>query len=77
MAKNPKKGVMWWLNQAINPNSALHNHLLKVYSVEKINLVCAYAAAIAERMNGRKYLDLIQFADAVERNAAKQFVNNL
>ncbi len=77
MAKSPKKGVMWWLNQAINPNSALHNHLLKVYSVEKINLVCAYAAAIAERMNGRKYVDLIQFADAIEKQAAKQFVNNL
>jgi len=77
MAKNPKKGVMWWLNQAINPNSALHNHLLKVYSVEKINLVCAYAAAIAERMNGRKYVDLIQFADEDAKHNAKRFVNNL
>lgn len=77
MAKNPKKGVMWWLNQAINPNSALHNHLLKVYSVEKINLVCAYAAAIAERMNGRKYVDLIQFADENAKHNAKRFVNNL
>jgi len=77
MAKSPKKGVMWWLNQAINPNSALHNHLLKVYSVEKINLVCAYAAAIAERMNGRKYVDLIQFADENAKHNAKRFVNNL
>ena len=77
MAKSPKKGVMWWLNQAINPNSALHNHLLKVYSVEKINLVCAYAAAIAERMNGRKYVDLIQFADEYAKHNAKRFVNNL
>lgn len=77
MAKNPKKGVMWWLNQAINPNSALHNHLLKVYSIEKINLVCAYAAAIAERMNGRKYVDLIQFADEDAKHNAKRFVNNL
>jgi hypothetical protein len=77
MAKNPKKGVMWWLNQAINPNSALHNHLLKVYSVEKINLVCAYAAAIAERMNGRKYVDLIRFADEDAKHNAKRFVNNL
>jgi hypothetical protein len=77
MAKNPKKGVMWWLNQAINPNSALHNHLLKVYSVDKINLVCAYAAAIAERMNGRKYVDLIRFADEDAKHNAKRFVNNL
>jgi hypothetical protein len=77
MAKNPKKGVMWWLNQAINPNSALHNHLLKVYSVDKINLVCAYAAAIAERMNGRKYVDLIRFADDDAKVNAKSFVTNL
>lgn len=77
MAKNPKKGVMWWLNQAINPNSALHNHLLKVYSVDKINLVCAYAAAIAERMNGRNYVDLIRFADEDAKHNAKRFVKNL
>jgi hypothetical protein len=77
MAKNPKKGVMWWLNQAINPNSALHNHLLKVYSVDKINLVCAYAAAIAERMNGRKYVDLIRFAGDDAKGIAKSFVTNL
>lgn len=77
MAKNPKKGVMWWLNQAINPNSALHNHLLKVYSVDKINVVCAYAAAIAERMNGRNYVDLIRFADEDAKRTAKRFVTNL
>ena len=77
MAKNPKKGVMWWISQAMNPNSALHNHLLKVYDADKIRLLCAYAAAIAERMNGRDYGKYIHFADAVERQAAKQFVNNL
>lgn len=77
MAKNPKKGVMWWISQAMNPNAALHNHLLKVYNTDKIRLVCAYAAAIAERMNGRDYDKYIHFADAVERQAAKQFVNNL
>ena len=77
MAKNPKKGVMWWISQAMNPNSALHNHLLKVYNADKIRLLCAYAAAIAERMNGRDYGNYIHFADAVERQAAKQFVNNL
>lgn len=77
MAKNPKKGVMWWISQAMNPNSALHNHLLKAYDADKIRLLCAYAAAIAERMNGRDYGKYIHFADAVERQAAKQFVNNL
>lgn len=77
MAKNPKKGVMWWISQAMNPNSALHNHLLKAYDTEKIRLLCAYAAAIAERMNGRDYGKYIHFADENVRQQAKQFVNNL
>ena len=77
MAKNPKKGVMWWINQAMNPNAALHNHLLKVYNSDKIRLVCAYAAAIAERMNGRDYGKYIHFADEEAKQSAKQFVNNL
>jgi len=77
MAKNPKKGVMWWISQAMNPNSALHNHLLKVYDADKIRLVCAYAAAIAERMNGRDYGKYIHFADEDVKQQAKHFVNNL
>ena len=77
MAKNPKKGVMWWISQAMNPNSALHNHLLKAYNADKIRLVCAYAAAIAERMNGRDYGKYIHFADEDVKQQAKQFVNNL
>lgn len=77
MAKNPKKGVMWWISQAMNPNAALHNHLLKVYNPDKIRLVCAYAAAIAERMNGRDYDKYIHFADEEAKQSAKLFVNNL
>lgn len=77
MAKNPKKGVMWWINQAMNPNSALHNHLCKVYSIEKITKLCAYAAAIAERMNGREYVGLVHFADEEVKQRAKRFVSNV
>jgi hypothetical protein len=77
MAKNPKKGVMWWINQAMNPNAALHNHLLKVYNSDKIRLVCAYAAAIAERMNGRDYGKYIHFAYDEVRQEAKEFINNI
>jgi hypothetical protein len=39
--------------------------------------VCAYAAAIAERMNGRKYVDLIRFAGDDAKGIAKSFVTNL
>jgi len=77
MASNSKKGVMWWLNQAMNPNAALHNHLLKVYTEHEIMVVCAYAAAIAERMNGRDYSKYVSFADEDVRTEAKRFVNNL
>lgn len=78
MANNPKKGVMWWISQALNPNSKLHNHLSKVYTTpEKISSVCAYAAAIAERMNGRNYDKYIHFMDESEVNQAKRFANSL
>ena len=77
MACNSKKGVMWWLNQAMNPNAALHIHMLKVYTAHEIMVVCAYAAAIAERMNGRDYSKYVSFADEDVRREAKRFVNNL
>ena len=77
MAKNPKKGVMWWIGQAMNENTATHQHLRKVYSTDKIRLVCAYAAAIAERMNGRDYGQYVHFMDESEVSQAKQFVGNL
>jgi hypothetical protein len=77
MAKNPKKGVMWWIGQAMNENTATHQHLRKVYSSDKIRLVCAYAAAIAERMNGRDYGQYVHFMDESEVSQAKQFVGNL
>ena len=77
MAKNPKKGVMWWIGQAMNENTATHQHLRKVYTTDKIRLVCAYAAAIAERMNGRDYGQYVHFMDESEVSQAKQFVGNL
>lgn len=77
MAKNPKKGVMWWLGQAMNENTATHQHLRKVYSSDKIRLVCAYAAAIAERMNGRDYGQYVHFMDESAVSQAKTFVGNL
>lgn len=77
MAKNPKKGVMWWIGQAMNENTATHQHLRKVYSSDKIRLVCAYAAAIAERMNGRDYGQYVHFMDESAVNQAKTFVGNL
>lgn len=78
MASNPKKGVMWWISQALNQNSKLHKHLSKVYATpDKIASVCAYAAAIAEHMNGRSYDKYIHFMNENEVNQAKRFVRNL
>jgi hypothetical protein len=61
----------------MNPNASLHNHLLKVYNSDKIRLVCTYAAAIAERMNGRDYGKYIHFAYDEVRQEAKEFINNI
>jgi len=80
MAKNPKKGVGWWVKQALNENTELHQHLIKVYTIDRLKQLMVIASYIATAMNGRDYKRYVSYADELSSSRAncliREYVNS-
>ncbi len=76
MAKHQKQGIGWWIAQALDESAPLHQHLLKVYSVDRIKQLMVVAAAIGKAMNGRDYDKYVSYADESEVIRSKDLVDH-
>jgi hypothetical protein len=76
MAKHQKQGIGWWIAQALDESTPLHQHLINVYSVDRIKQLMVVAAAIGKAMNGRDYDKYVSYADEDEVERSKNLVDH-
>jgi hypothetical protein len=69
MASNLNKGTLFFIREMLTPTSKLHKHLLKHIDASTITRRAAFAAAMAEAINGNdlsKWITFEGFANIVE-----------